>query len=403
MSLLLLIAPLPPAAATDEYGWMRSRDDGETLNTQGQALLSLLPAGAEVALGVPSAALSWHQVTLPQGSLGNAARLRSVLDGLLEDRLLDEPETLHFALEPGARTGVPVWVAACNRPWLRSVVQAVEATGRRIVRIVPEFTPQPPDALPLVFVTGEREAPLLTRCDARGVSSLPLTGAGLALMGDMLADTAVVTAEPAVAETAERLLARRVPLVQAAQRWLQTAGSPWELAQFDLAVNARARAGKKAVSVWRALRYAPEWRAARWGAVFLAASQLIGVNAWAWKERNALDAKRAAVNGILTQTFPSVRLVIDAPLQMAREVAALQQATGEVAPSDFEPMLSVLAGSLPAGRAPTAIDYGNTQLRLRGLGLSASNVASLADALAPRGYSVRTEGDLLLMQAAAPR
>ena len=54
---------------------------------------------------MPAAALSWHQVTLPQGSMSGAVRLRSVLNGLLEDRLLDDPESLHFALEPGARVG----------------------------------------------------------------------------------------------------------------------------------------------------------------------------------------------------------------------------------------------------------------------------------------------------------
>ena len=403
MPLLLLVASLPPIAAVPgDCDWALSADDGVTLRSHGRSPLALLPAVHEVALGVPLAALSWHHVTLPQGSLTGAARLRSVLDGLLEDRLLDAPETLHFALEPGARTGAPVWVAACSRAWLRAAVQALEAAGRRVVRIVPEFTPQPPEAPPLFFVTGEREAPQLVRCDGDGVAALPLGGAALALLGGAPLDTAVVTAEPAVAEAAERLLARRLPLVQAPERWLeQAARSPWDLAQFELAANARARAGKKAVSVWRALRYAPQWRAARWGAALLLASQLVGLNAWAWRERGTLDAKRAAVDDLLTQTFPSVQLVVDAPLQMAREVALLKQATGEVAASDFEPMLGALASGLPPGRTPSAIDYAAGQLRLRGLRLSAGEAAGLTHALAPRGYTARTEGDLLLVQAAA--
>ena len=135
----------------------------------------------------------------------------------------------------------------------------------------------------------------------------------------------------------------------------------------------------------------------------LVLAQLIGLNAWAWKERSALDAKRGAVAGILTQTFPGVKLVVDAPVQMAREVAALQQATGGVAAADLEPMLGALAASLPAGRVPAAIDYSNGQLRLRGLGLAPSDVAGLGSALAPRGYSARSEGDLLLMQTEGAR
>ena len=132
-------------------------------------------------------------------------------------------------------------------------------------------------------------------------------------------------------------------------------------------------------------------------------TQLIGLNAWAWKERNALESKREAVKSMLTQTFPSVKLVVDAPVQMAREVAALQQAVGDVAGSDFEPMIGALATNLPPGRTPSAVDYTNGQLRLRGLGLQPSEVSQITNAMAPRGYNVRTEGDLLLVQAEANR
>ena len=120
MPALLVCPPLAPANAAGEHGWALAADDGQTLVSQGSAPLALLPAASEVTVLVSAGALSWHQVTLPQGSMGSAVRLRSVLDGLLEDRLLDEPQSLHFALEPGARTGTPVWVAACNRIALRA-------------------------------------------------------------------------------------------------------------------------------------------------------------------------------------------------------------------------------------------------------------------------------------------
>jgi len=325
-----------------------------------------------------------------------------VLDGLLEDRLLDEPEALHFAVAPDAKSGAPIWVAACNRIWLRSAVQTLEAAGRRVTRIVPEFAPQSLEAPVLMFVTGERDGALLTRCDASGVMSLPLVSAGLTLLGSAAIDTAVVTAEPAVAEAADQAFGQRVPIVQPPQRWLQAVTSPWELAQFDLAVSSRARAEKKFASVFQMLRHAPEWRAARWGVVLLVLAQLAGINAWAFKERGALEAKRTTVKTILTQTFPSVQLVLDAPLQMSREVAALQLSTGEVAASDFEPMLFALAASLPSARPPSAIDYGTGQLRLRGLGLTPAEVPALTNALAPLGYNTRAEGDLLLVQVEAP-
>jgi general secretion pathway protein L len=210
-------------------------------------------------------------------------------------------------------------------------------------------------------------------------------------------------AEPAVAELAESLLGRRVPIVKPASRWLQASRSPWDLAQFDLASTGRARASKKLAAIWRAAWHGPEWRLARWGALVLVLTQLIGLNAWAWKERSALDGKRAAVNSILKQTFPSVQLVVDAPAQMVREVATLQQATGGVSAIDLEPMLGAVATSLPPGRVPSAIDYTAGQLRLRGLGLQPSEAGNVAATLSARGYSARSEGDLLLVQAEAPR
>lgn len=400
MSLLLVTLPLPPAPANGEYGWMLWSADG-ALRSSGSASLQLLPTGEEITLAVPAAVLSWHQVTLPQGSLGSAVRLRSVLNGLLEDRLLDEPESLHFAMAPDAAAGRPVWVAACNRIWLRSAVQAFESAGRRVGRIVPEFVPAAPDAPPSLFATGEPADARITVCDAAGVLTLPLDTGGVAALG-LLPDDTLAQAEPAVAAMAEDLLQRQVPIVLPAERWLQATRSGWDLAQFGMASTGRARAGKKAGALLQSLLHAPQWRAARWGVAVLLLTQLAGVNAWAWKERSALEAKRASIGAILVQTFPNAQ-PYEPQLQMAREVASLQQATGGVAPSDLEPMLGVLAVSLPQGRTPSAIDYSGGQLRMRGLGLSISDMGTLSTTLAARGYGVRSEGDLLLVQAEAAR
>ena len=403
MPQLLVCPPASPSAAGAEFGWARATDDDTALAAQGSAPLGLLPASTDLTLLVPASAISWHSLTLPQGSLGSPTRLRAVLDGLLEERLLDDPEQLHFALQPGARTGVPVWVAACDRAALRALVHALEAEGRRVVRIVPEFAPQPEDAPVLAFATGTAQAPQLTVCDVNGVLSLPLDASSLAMAITAPLDTVALSAEPAVLEQTEALAGMRVPIVQTAARWLQAGRGAWDLAQFDLASTGRVRAGKQLTALWQTLRHAPQWRAARWGLVLLLVAQLAGLNAWAWKERRALAAQRVAIHEILTTTFPAVRLVVDAPVQMAREVAALQQATGGVTPSDLEPMLGTLATVLPPGSVPSSIDYSAGQLRLRGLDLSAQAVGKLAGDLGPRGYSARADGDLLLVQAEATR
>ncbi|MDM0045336.1 type II secretion system protein GspL [Variovorax dokdonensis] len=402
MSVLLVAPPFAPTPPNAESHWVRGNDDDSAVADQGSAPLALLPTGNDVVLMVPGHAISWHHLVVPPGGMASG-RLRPVLEGLLEDRLLDDAADTHFAVQPGAKAGAAIWIAVCNRAALRAAVDAVEATGRRVVRIVPEFAPQPEGAPPLLFATGESQSPQLTVCDASGVLTLPLTSLHLQAVLQSPIDTMVVTGEPAVAAQAEELLGVQLPIVQRAQRWLQAARGPWDLAQFDLASSNRARAGKKLAAWWQELRHAPQWRAARWGVVLLILAQLIGLNAWAWKERRALEAKREAVRNVLTRTFPSVKLVVDAPVQMAREVAMLRQATGGTAASDLEPMLAALGSALPAGRVPTAIDFSGGQLRLRGLRLSQAELTQVSGQLVPRGYQARSEGDLLLVQAEAAR
>ena len=74
--------------------------------------------------------------------------LRAVLEGLLEDQLLDDPPALHFALAPGAANDGKTWVAVCDKAWLRSGLQALEAAGMAVARIVPERVPAAPGDTP---------------------------------------------------------------------------------------------------------------------------------------------------------------------------------------------------------------------------------------------------------------
>src|SRR3989344_5303385 len=127
----------------------------------------------------------------------------------------------------------------------------------------------------------------------------------------------------------------------------------------------RTRALRKAGSLASALLNAPQWRAARWGAALLVVAHLVGLNAWAWQERKALAAKQAAVRSTLTQTFPKVQVVVDAPVQMERELAQLRQAAGAVSARDLEPLLAAAGATLPSGRQPTGIEYAPGELRLR--------------------------------------
>lgn len=407
MSTLIICLPLAASGAAASYDYVLT-PDGRTVADHASVPLTLLPVadrGGDVIAVVPVVLLSWHLIELPKGVGMGSPRLRSILEGLLEDRLLDESEHLHLALAPGATAGGQVWVAVCDKRWLREHLQALELAQRPVTRIVPEFSPA---TGPLcLHAVGDADLPqlLVTGDAAGGLMLLPLTAAALTLIPvtSESEDGFQALAEPGVAVLAEQLLQRKVDVMTRPQRWLEAANSPWDLAQFDLASSSRTRTVKRLSGWVRELWQSPLWRPARWGVALLLLINLIGLNTWAWKEQSALQVRRAAIRDTLTQTFPQVRLVVDAPLQMEREVAALRQATGATSGRDMEAILAALGTTMTPGRSAGAIEFVAGEARIKGLQLGPEEASSLAIQLKGQGYSTRLEGDtVFIKQELAP-
>lgn len=403
MTTLIVYLPTELSGASTTFSYVLT-PDGVAITQHAQVPIALLPpaTSGELVAVVPIGALSWHRTELPRGLLGKGffqdggtQRLRAVLDGLLEERTLDEPGQLHFAVEPQPQADAPVWVAACNRAWLHAALQLLEQSGRPAARVVPEFAPGVSgDQLRVI---GADPNAHIVKLDSAGVTLLPLTPAAVAFAA--WPDTSALTAEPGAAELAEQLFKRPVTIEQAGQRWVAAAHSSWDLAQFDLLSNRRTRTWRKFSDVWRAWLQAPRWRAARWGVLALLLTHLAGLNAWAWKENASLRAKQAALRETLTGTFPGVKTVIDAPVQMAREVAALRQASGTLGPRDLESILSALGSVVPPGKSLATIDYAVDELKGTGLALEPVELSAITTQLKSRGYAVRADGERLSIKA----
>ena len=394
MSALIVLLPPDPAAAAAEFDYVLTKD-GSTATSHGSAPAALLPApdrtGGEVVAVVPVSKLSWHRIELPKGTAAGSPRLRAVLEGLLEDQLLDEPEALHFALPPQARSGVPLLVATCDRAWLRSALQALEAAERPVSRIVPEFAPQ---GEPVLYAIGDPQRPALVLAGADGVMKLPLSAQSLPLLPS-LPETTRCIAEPGVASLAEQVLHHQPVLQQTPQRWLQAALSDWDLAQLEFASSGRARALKKLGTAWADLLSTPQWRPARWGAVLLLLVNLIGLNAWALRERSTLSRQRDAIRQTLTQTFPSIKVVVEPVVQMEKEVASLRQTTGALSGRDLEAMLGALSSAPLPPRPATGVEYSPGELRVRGLALGPDELQRVTASLSAQGYAAVSQGDTL--------
>ena len=408
MATLILTLPRTGLQAGSVVDYVLS-PDGLAVGTASSAPVALLPSAGtgrvtETLLLVDAAQLSWHRVQLPKGAAANSARLRAVLEGLLEDQLLDDPATLHFALAPGAAKDASTWVAVCDKAWLRNGLQAFEAAGITVARIVPELVP---DALAdasqsagagSLYAIDNAGQPLLLHASASGVTPWPLQASTVALL--QWPQDAALRAEPAIAALAEQLFGRSVQLQSRAERALAACQSDWDLAQLDLVNNQRSRSLKRLGGAARTLLQAPRWRAARWSLLALIAVNLIGLNVRAGAERAALQAQRKAIDTVLTGTFPATQVVVDAPVQMQRAVAALQQSTGALGMRDFETLLGAWAHAAPTAPAPSGIDFANGELHLHGVALAGPALAEATQALKAQGYTLIATGTDLTLRGA---
>jgi general secretion pathway protein L len=399
MSKLIVSLPYPSLAGNGNtsYSYVLS-NDAQNRGKSGLSTLSELPKADATILVVPARALSWHQVDLPKVP---KARLRAALDGLLEERLLDDTSAMAFALSPEAQAGkaaVGAWVAACDKAWLSSAVQAFDAAGCRITQVVPEFWPQNE---PQIVASGTPEEAWITRADAQGVMTVPLrAGDTSGVLGAVLANfpsETPVLAEPAVVTLAEEALSHKVALRQHAEGLLQSATSLWELAQFEQSLSGDSQGVKSVIRQWQNFWQSPAWRPVRWGLAALLLANIVGLNVWAWQQQSSLTAKRTLMNNMLTQSFPNVKTVVDAPLQMNRELIALRQSTGANTAQNFESMLSA-SGSANLSVAgvfisPTAIEYIANGINLKGIKLAGPELAAAQAKLKALGYTLTQAGD----------
>lgn len=430
-----------PAPAWD---WVRS-EDGAQVTSQGRSPLDALPGADTVVAVVDASQLAWHRIDLPRVA---PARMPAALAGVLEDHLLDDPEHLHFALEPGAQPGRSAWVAVMRADTLRAAVQALERARVDCDRVLPMWVPaQSPHGHFGPGLSAEDDDVRLTWAGPEGVAVLPLRGgaarAWLAALaegadgpagglgdaadtalkrtGDGMGAVAVAgavgatfaaagapgdagsavrwSAQPAAVEAAERWLDAVVPLLGPAEVALRAADSAWELRQFALAP--RRRSARRLTGLWRAFR-APAWRPVRLGLAALVALQVVGLNAWAWQQERALAQRRAEQVTLLRTAHPQVRVVLDAPLQMQRETAALRAASGRVGEEDLESALAAAASAWPEGRGPaTALQFAPGRLTLAVEGWREADVAALRSRLRPSGWQVDAAGGRLTLTRSA--
>ena len=96
---------------------------------------------------------------------------------------------------------------------------------------------------------------------------------------------------------------------------------------------------------------------------------------------------------LLRDAFPKTTVILDAPLQMARNLESLRAAAGELGPGDFLFMtgrLGEATGELPAGSV-AALDYADRALTVT-FRPGFVPPAGASESLRRAGYTVRADG-----------
>ncbi|MFP3563754.1 type II secretion system protein GspL [Paraburkholderia sp. SIMBA_030] len=410
-TLIVLLPPRDPAVPSQEWQlpelpFLLLDKSGRTQRA-GRSALALLPRASSTVLMVAARDLLMMPATLPPL---RGPRLRQALPNVVEDQLIQDPQTCHIAVDPQPVAGGRQLLAIVDRGWFRFICEGFAAAGHRSLRAVP-VTRCLPQAVALgtpaeVAETVNAGEPV-SAAGAAVARALPdATQAAAPALAPAVPIVAAVLG--AVVQTAPALLLEGaietgVPRVELAiARGVQGEG----LAVPATAVNATlgALAGAAPVTLYmltevpgneprlgatgpaalaahvhgasplpfeqlarRALdcrfdlcqfEFASQpWRLDRATLrrlrlpVLLAAGALViaivGANVqWLMLARQR-DAINTQMTELLLNAFPKTTVVLDAPGQMSRQLQQLRVAAGELSPDDFLSLADGLARSLP--------------------------------------------------------
>ena len=401
MSLLRIHIPfswpdLEPAASLP---WCRLGARGEWLDA-GSATLVNLPRAEACELIIPAELVLLTRATLPRGS---KQKMRQMLPYAIEDRLVTEPDAVHVAAGPTLADGQTA-LAVVDKAWLTRVLARLNEAGLRPRSAWPEtLLPElPADGWVMVW-------------DGRGGFLRTGVHAGMSLDGGTSAQPpaalalSVAQAREAAALPHHLLLRLRegAPPPDAGA-WSHTLGMAVEVGVewaplqhpdtpsggVDLLQGAFA--SSSLARDW--------WPNLRLPLILVGLITLLQVGAttteWLLLSREKQQLQ-AAMERSFREAFPDARVVVDAPLQMQRNLAELRGAAGQLSPLDFLPLLARAAAALDADNRSNlrAVRYESSQLSLD----VALPDRAAADALLKRLTDAGLASQLQNVSGAAPQ
>ncbi|MFM0329275.1 type II secretion system protein GspL [Paraburkholderia strydomiana] len=424
-TLIVLLPPRDPAVPSQEWQLpdlpFVLLDKSARTQRAGRSALALLPRATSTVLMVAARDLLMMPATLPPL---RGPKLRQALPNIVEDQLIQDPQTCHIAVDSQSAAGGRQMLAIIDRGWFRFIYEAFSAAGHRSLRAVPVTRCLPEATLPAVPAevaeTVSATEPAMAGASLADAAPVPVAADTAPQVVPMVAAVLGTVVQTAPAMLLEGAVESGMPRVELAiARGAQGEG----LAVPANAVNATlaALAGATPVSLYmltevpgnepslgassparlgalvhgasplpfeqlarRALtcrfdlcqfEFASQpWRLDRatlrrlrlpvllaLGALVIA---IVGANVqWLMLSRQR-DAISTQMTELLLTTFPKTTVVLDAPDQMSRQLQQLRVAAGELSPGDFLSLADGLARSLPPVpvNGIAALDYHDRRL-----------------------------------------
>lgn len=195
-TLIVLLPPRDPAVPSQEWQlpelpFVLLDKSGRTQRA-GRSALALLPRATSTVLMVAARDLLVMPAKLPPL---RGPRLRQALPNIVEDQLIQDPQTCHIAVDPQPVAGGRQLLAIIDRGWFRFICEGFTNAGHRSLRAVP-----------------------VTRCLPQAVAlETPAEVAEMVNAGEpvMAGSASVATSLPGVAPVVAPGLASVVPMVAA--------------------------------------------------------------------------------------------------------------------------------------------------------------------------------------------
>jgi general secretion pathway protein L len=362
-------------SADDTADWLLREPRGRIISA-GNARFADMPPADQVNVVVPASRVLFTRINLPVAS---AAKIRKLLPFAVEDKLLSNPETIHaVAGTRGLNGETPV--AVVDKGWVNELMARLLQAKIQPHSLVPETTlpPLPERGWCMVW---------------DGARGFVRTGAmdGMSFDGGD-ANTPPLELLLALDEARAKNAAPEKIILLASDssvhpdfvRWHEQLGVPFELggiwdnahahpqaSQFNFLQGDYAPSHKMDDALARAK---PIWIIAG-----IIAALHIGATMVDWALlKNQKSALQSQMTERFKKVFPDAKVIVDAPLQMSRNLAELRRAGGVADASDFLPLLGVLSNAVSA--TPNA----------RTTGLQYDKGRLLADVSAPNNEALES-------------